>query len=294
MFGGLTINPNPYALTPNTVYTLFNTSGVTVNIGTISIAGGSSFLILNTNNNVIGNETTEFQAKVDDGTVDPFLMSGDLIFRIDEVDQTREDFYRFYNEYVPAYERATLLDNIYVKEEQTELMRLKENDLNFKRETIIYQSSYVTQQASSLDTPFYPNYGNVSDIVTDDLTLASNGELTVNVAGQYYIRLFGHFGRDINSGTAISLFWGQIDFGGGWVNIPNSQSKAFAMQNSSIKIPFEYEFFFELPAGVKLRYVSVRDSSGNNDGGLYTFNPNYVGAQPFPSLGVDLSKIVPV
>ena len=267
---------------------LRNISGSDITYGSITFPNGVDVDILN--DTLVNYDVKEiFESFASSFNSDVF--NDNFEYYQDSVLSTKEDLYVVWNQ-VYQYLTSTFTDEITSQEGLTMVDEVKHGTLNYKRTTLIYQSSYVTQEPTTTDTLFAPNYGNVSDIVTDDLTLASNGELTVNNEGQYYIRLFGHFGRLTTSGTSKCIFWGQIDVGGGWVNIPNSQSKVFMISNANDIENFEYEFFFQLPAGVKLRYVFVRDSSGTNDGGLYTFNPNYGGAQPFPSLGVDLSKIV--
>lgn len=159
-----------------------------------------------------------------------------------------------------------------------------------KRETIL--TTYSTaDQAPTVQNTFFPfNYGNPSDIVTTEATLSSTGELTINQAGQYYLRVFGHFGRDNNQGNSKSLFFGQMNVGTGW--FPIGVSKVFMISNSNDFQSFEFEVFFELSAGQQMRYGMVRDTTGNNSGGCYSFNPDFVGAPPFPSIGVDFSKLV--
>ena len=133
-------------------------------------------------------------------------------------------------------------------------------------------------------------YGNPVDIVTPEVTLTSTGNLEINQSGQYYLRVFGHFGRDNIQGTSRCLFYGEIDSGLGFE--PLGLSKVFMISNVNDFQSFEFEVFFTLPPNVKLRYSMVRDSSGSNSGGVYPFVPNFSGTPPIPSIGVDISKLV--
>lgn len=161
----------------------------------------------------------------------------------------------------------------------------------YKRETIITTYSTVDQFPTSQDVIYPTNFGNLSDLITTKATLFTSGELLINESDQYYMRIFGHFGRTGGAGTSKCLFFGQMNLGAGWFDI--GTSKLFMVSNANDFDPFEFEVFFNVPSGVRMRYCIVRDSTGNNSGGVYSPSVNF-NAPDLPSIGVDISVLAEI
>jgi hypothetical protein len=130
------------------------------------------------------------------------------------------------------------------------------------------ESGITSQQPASLDTPLKIQFGPVSGTVSDPIqTIASGGDseasiLRINQAGTYRLKTAIQYGRDTSSGTAILNFRALVN------GVQAGRSINQRLQNTNTTSIFTDEAWITLPAGVEITYEVVRDSNGNNSGGL--------------------------
>lgn len=145
-------------------------------------------------------------------------------------------------------------------------------------------SNAATQQPSALDTPLQVEFGPGS--VTPSCTLASNGTLTFNQAGQYYITLFLRFGRTALAGTSILLNRFLIN------GTQGLNSNGVKLPDQDTVVPFSTSLVLTVTAGTTFQLQIARDSGGNNAGGLFRLLPTTLAWNLVPSATIVVSKFI--
>lgn len=166
------------------------------------------------------------------------------------------------------------------------------NDLANKPVFVGYQqvlsgfSTAAAQNPSAVDTPLQVEFG--AGVVTANATLASNGTLTFNVAGDYIITLFLRFGRVAGPGTSILLNRFLIN------GVQGLNSNAVKLPDQDSVIPFSTSLNISATAGMTFQLQIMRDSAGINNGGLTRILPTLAGWNLCPSATIVVSKFVGV
>lgn len=115
------------------------------------------------------------------------------------------------------------------------------------------------------------NFGPAVNTVADPANLLANGQLQINVAGLYHIKISLQFGRTGTGGTSILLF--RVASGG--VQLGRSVYAKIANENTDRY--FENDTWAFFPAGFILDAEIMRDSAGTDSGGLFRFVPTAAG-----------------
>lgn len=166
------------------------------------------------------------------------------------------------------------------------------NDLVNKPAFVGYQqilsgfSTAATQNPAALDTPLQVEFG--AGVATANATLASNGTLTFNIAGDYIITLFLRFGRVAGPGTSILLNRFLIN------GVQGLNSNAVKLPDQDSVIPFSTSLNLTATAGMTFQLQIMRDSAGINNGGLTRILPTLAGWNLCPSSTIVVSKFVGV
>lgn len=147
-------------------------------------------------------------------------------------------------------------------------------------------STAATQNPSAVDTPIQIEFG--AGVVTAAATLASNGTLTFNIAGDYIVTLFLRFGRTAGAGTSITLNRFLIN------GVQGLNSNAVKLPDQDSVIPFSTSLNLTATAGMTFQLQIMRDSAGNNNGGLTRILPTLAGWNLCPSATIVVSKFVGV
>ena len=145
-------------------------------------------------------------------------------------------------------------------------------------------SSAASQAPSAVDTPLQIEFGAGS--VTTDVTLASNGTLTFNTAGDYSINLFLRFGRTSGVGTAIILNRFLIN------DVQGLNSNAVKLNDADIIIPFSTSLIISATVGMTFKLQIARDSGGINNGGVFRVLPTALAWNLAPSATIVVSKFI--
>jgi hypothetical protein len=131
-------------------------------------------------------------------------------------------------------------------------------------------STSLVQEPTGLGTAnkFQIEFGNAQNTVTDAVMLSSDGILTINETGTYRIKVNLEYGRSGSSGTSFLIFRALVNGTQAGRSIFTKISNANEIQN------FSDEAWLTLPAGLTIIYEGMRDSDGNDSGGLIAGIPS--------------------
>jgi len=137
---------------------------------------------------------------------------------------------------------------------------------NFSATSVLYAASYANQTPSALDTPLQVNFGVAQNTSTDPVMIDALGNITFNQVGVYLFNGYGNIERQGSSGGVCTLlFRALID--GAQVGVV----KGFDINSIGIMIPYEVTTVITIDTvGTVLTWEILRDSSGVNQGGMYT------------------------
>jgi hypothetical protein len=145
-----------------------------------------------------------------------------------------------------------------------------------ERETLINLSDFTNQNPTGLDAPMTVTYG-PSVVNTPEISYDGAGTFTCNKTGTYDFRTVFQYGRTGASGTSELI--GRVLLNGQQVS-PSILGK---ITNSNDDIPAEFNFSLPLQENDTVIFQIVRDSTGNDSGGLITFTPTLLDWDDVPS-----------
>jgi hypothetical protein len=181
--------------------------------------------------------------------------------------------------------------------EEESLQALK-SPLSFpnKEQGYALEGSFISlvDQAGVEDSPSTISFGVGGNSDNNHVSIASNGEVTVNTAGYYNVKQRFRVGRSGASGVSELFFWAEISTDGGtnW-NVTGNSIDVQLNSADEINLVFDSSFL-NLPAGVKLRNRFARSSTGNDSGGLQSSVPSAtligLGVPTAPSAQITIYK----
>lgn len=158
-----------------------------------------------------------------------------------------------------------------------------------KEVELLRASSTATQAPTALDTPLQVVFGAAQNSSSDAVMLSAAGLVTFNTAGNYAVRIKLQQGRTSGSGTAIlfsRLLLGGAAYGSPSVARMDAANPIYATDSRVV---------INATAGQTLAVQIVRDSGGNNSGGLVTLTPTTLTAWgAAPSALLVISHLEPV
>lgn len=154
---------------------------------------------------------------------------------------------------------------------------------NISVASILEGQSFITQNPIALDTPYQVLWG--SAVSNADCSIASNGVVTINTTGLYSITFNLNFGRSNNVG--ISKLVARLETNG----TPTGFVQVCQMDTSTNISPFNGTVLRSFSTTNIITLQLLRDSTGANDGGLYTFDPVLAGWSNSPSAAIRIQRI---
>ena len=142
----------------------------------------------------------------------------------------------------------------------------------------------ASQEPSATDSPIKIEFGAAQYTASDPVMIDAAGKLTINEAGTYRIKISLAYGRTGGAGVSELYFRALID------GTQAGQSVHAKIGNSDVYIPYSDEAWLTLPAGLEIEYEMLRDSSGNNSGGVFAGNPNLAGWNDNPSAALRVER----
>lgn len=142
-------------------------------------------------------------------------------------------------------------------------------DINLERlfdgvSDTLTQEPAGTGTANAIQIDFGPAFGTGASPVS----LLSDGTVNINQAGTYRAKVSLQFGRTGASGTSLLLFRVRVN------GAQAGRTIAAKISNSNDEQYFENDTWLTVPAGAELRFDIMRDSSGNDSGGLFGVLPS--------------------
>jgi len=130
------------------------------------------------------------------------------------------------------------------------------------------ESLISVQQPSTTDVAQYIQFGVVQGGPLDPIQTIAQGAdteasiLRINTAGTYRIKTAIQYGRTGASGTSILNFRVTIN------SVQAGRTINQRLENANQTSLFTDEAWITVPAGIDITYEVIRDSNGNNSGGL--------------------------
>lgn len=154
----------------------------------------------------------------------------------------------------------------------------------------------LVNQTGQTDVPQAVSYGPTKD--SDNSHISYNDttkDFTINTTGYYSIKTRLRFGRTGAAGVSNIMNWAEVSVDGGsnWSVLGNAIE--ISLDSSIDKEIFLDSSQIYFPAGVKLRSMFARSSTGDDSGDLVTFTPSAAlttyGLQPSASAQSTIYKI---
>jgi hypothetical protein len=140
-----------------------------------------------------------------------------------------------------------------------------------------------SQEPVSVDTALQVEFGPLQS--TTDIDISAAGAITFKTAGKYIISPFFQYGRSGASGTSYLL--NRYLVNGSQVGA----SLASKIDNASTLVPWSSSIQFTAVANDVLTIEIIRDSAGNNSGGLFALTPT-AGWNTAPCAAIQIYKAV--
>lgn len=125
----------------------------------------------------------------------------------------------------------------------------------------------ASQQPTIEDTPVQIEFGPAVNTESDPVMLDSAGVLTFNETGTYRVKISLAVGR--TGGAGVSELYARVLVNG----VQAGQSIHFKVGASDTYVAYSDEAWLTIPAGAVICYEIMRDSAGNNSGGLFQGSP---------------------
>lgn len=131
------------------------------------------------------------------------------------------------------------------------------------------ESTADAQEPPTTDTPILVEFGPAQAVT--DVSMSAVGALTFNTTSKYQININAHYGRTGGVGTSNLLFRLLLD------DVGMGSALAAKVDNANVLVPWSSTFIVEATAGQVLTAELMRDSAGNDSGGIYAFTPALAG-----------------
>lgn len=142
----------------------------------------------------------------------------------------------------------------------------------------------TSQQPSGTDTPLQIEFG-AEKLGTGFIDLATNGTFTVIKTATYAFAFTFNIGRDSGVGTANLFLRGLIN------GVQDGPSLGISMDSAATIQVVRSRGTRALTAGDVVKIELIRDSSGNDDGGLFLIDPTPATWNSAPTASVTLSEV---
>lgn len=149
--------------------------------------------------------------------------------------------------------------------------------------SVLESQSLVSQGPTALDTLHQVAFAAASS--NSDVSIATNGTVTLTTAGLYSITFNLNFGRTTNTGIAIMFARLLVN------DVPTGFVQGVKVDTSVNVTPFNATILRKFNANDTVKIQLIRDSGGTNDGGLITLDPVLAGWANSPSAAIRVQKI---
>ena len=137
--------------------------------------------------------------------------------------------------------------------------------LNLAPILVLQGKSNVNQEPAELGEVLQVTFGAAQGTISDPVQLLADGTIVFNESGLYLFNGYGNFERVGSSGgVSVTAFRALLN------GVAIMPPKAVELDTPGVMIPYELTVPINATAGDELVWEIMRDSSGVNQGGLYT------------------------
>lgn len=154
------------------------------------------------------------------------------------------------------------------------------------KEVLLSASSIVTQEPTALDTPLQIEFGAAQGTGGDPVQISALGAVTANETGQYEFTINFEYGRSGSAQASILFFRLLID------GAQQGDGVVAILDNDSARVPAQFKGDIDLTAGQVVTAEIMRDSDGNNSGGLFVSAPTTLPWNTVPSASMVIRRFV--
>ena len=155
--------------------------------------------------------------------------------------------------------------------------------LEASHELLLIATSLATsQEPTALDTPIQVEFGALQ--TTTDIDISAIGAITFNTAGKYIISPFFQYGRTGAAGVSVLL----NRYLKNGTQIGNSLSAK--IDDADTLVPWSSSIQFTAAVNDVLTIEIMRDSTGANEGGLFSIDPVVAGWATAPCASIQIYK----
>ena len=156
----------------------------------------------------------------------------------------------------------------------------------FEFTPVLVATSTVNQLPSGLDSPLQVSFGAAQGTSGDAVMIDANGLITFNQTGLYLINGYGNIERQGSSGgVTVTLFRFLVN------GVQSSSTNGVELDSTGVMFPYEITIPINITtAGTTMSFEIMRDSSGVNNGGLYT-HTNLGGWSNVPSAEISIWQL---
>ena len=140
----------------------------------------------------------------------------------------------------------------------------------------------VAQEPSTTDSVLQVEFGPLQ--TTTDIDISASGDITFNTAGKYIMSTFFQYGRAGSVGT--SVLFNRMLINGTQI----SGSLGAKIDNADALVPWSSSVELTVSANDVMTIEIIRDSAGNDSGGLFSSTPTLVGWNVAPCAAVQIYK----
>lgn len=160
-------------------------------------------------------------------------------------------------------------------------------DVRVVTQNVLRTFSFIDQNPSGLGVAHQVTFGTAGDS-TPEWDVNANGEITCLVADEYIFQLKIQIGRE---GTpAVSQIYSRLLING----TPFGNTIHTIIDNGNIEIPLIVQQAFTFIIGDVVTVEIIRDTDGNDSGGLRAGIPDVVGWADSPSASISMSHTLAV
>lgn len=150
------------------------------------------------------------------------------------------------------------------------------------------RSVALAQNPTGLDIPLQVEFGPAQLGVTDPVQLNLDGSITANEANVYSFNITLPAGR--TGAAGVSFLYGRALING----VQGGSSVLIELDNANVIIPMQFSLDVPMEIADVLTVEVLRDSSGNDSGGLVSGDPVLVGWNNSASAAVTVTRMIPV
>lgn len=143
-------------------------------------------------------------------------------------------------------------------------------------------STASIQEPALVDTALQIEFGVAQ--TTTDIDIAADGTITFKTAGKYILSPFFQYGR--TGGVSSAILFNRLLVNGTQLGV----SLGAKIDNSDTLVPWSSSILFTANANDILTIEMIRDSAGNNSGGLFSSTPTATGWNLAPCASIQIFK----